>query len=147
MGREIRQVPPDWEHPVNGAGHFQPMFDRTHLKAICGHIVDSLPWYVRHPVHFAEWLNMWPDKAYHRPCWRKGEATCHQVYETVSEGTPTSPVFETLDEVEGWLVEQGHSKHAAKVFCERRWAPSFMMFVGPGDRRQFASGIDYADLE
>lgn len=61
MGREIREVPENWQHPTNGLGAYEPMFAHS---------------------------------------WTKEEATCFQVYETVTEGTPLSPVFKSLDQVE-----------------------------------------------
>jgi hypothetical protein len=70
-----------------------------------------------------------PDADYHRPEFTE-PATCHQIYETVSEGTPVSPVFETKGEMAAWLVEQGHSEDAAARFCEVGWVPSGMACGG-----------------
>lgn len=49
-----------------------------------------------------------------------------QLWETVSEGSPVSPVFPTRDEFEIWLRNVlGYSTRAVRAFIEREWAPSF----------------------
>ena len=32
MGREIRRVPPNWDHPKNSYGSFQPMLNEKRIK-------------------------------------------------------------------------------------------------------------------
>ena len=39
------------------------------------------------------------------PVWPHGTATCFQLYETVTEGTPTSPVFETVEGLAQWCED------------------------------------------
>ncbi len=113
MGREVRKVPAGWEHP----------------KQVCPHS----PWaggcsdarrnggkcYL--PVFEEDFVT-------------DGERTHYQVYETVSEGTPMSPVFATKEELIEWLVNDGgqdgpHSRKAAEAFVKNEWAPS--MVIGP----------------
>jgi len=131
MGREIRKVPPGWEHPKDKDEHYRPLYDRTYNEAL------------------ADWQEYdgadpkgKPGPEYYRPAFAEGEATHYQVYETVTEGTPTSPVFAMLDEVEQWLIGQGHSVKAAHAFCEEGWAPSFIMFTSSSGKRVLISGID-----
>jgi hypothetical protein len=69
----------------------------------------------------------------------KGEGW--QVWETVSEGSPVSPVFATAEELVEHLVGSGHSQAAAENFVKMGWVPSMM--TGPGGLR---SGIDCADV-
>jgi hypothetical protein len=89
-----------------------------------------------------------PDPEYHRTRkWTPEEATAYQVYSTVSEGTPVSPVFETTEALQQWLVEQGHSEHAAARFIETGWAPSGMALLSPATgQRTYASNVDVYDL-
>lgn len=47
-----------------------------------------------------------------------------QVWETVSEGSPISPVFATAEGLEDWLIFQGYSEGAAEQFTKVGWAPS-----------------------
>jgi len=78
MGRKIRSVPPDWEHPKDWKGHYKPLFDRPYEPSA------------------QDWAGGPPDKEYYRPAWTEEEATAFQMYETVSEGTPVSPFFRHL---------------------------------------------------
>lgn len=50
-----------------------------------------------------------------------------QIWETVSEGSPVSPVFPTRDALIEALVKDGHSRKAAENFAESKWAPSMVM--------------------
>jgi len=127
MGREIRQVPPDWEHPRDEKGHYRPLYDGTQLTRIIEHIRYDLPFYIRHPQYFGEWFEAWPDREYSRPRWRRGTAAHFQIYETVSEGTPVSPIFATREGLANWLVEQGHSRKAADEFARRGYAFSMLL--------------------
>lgn len=131
MGREIRRVPPNWEHPKDENGHHRPLFDRTYDQALADwqEHDDADPDYKPNPAHY-------------RPAFAEGEATHYQVYEDVTEGTPVSPVFATLSEVEQWLIKQGHSPEAARAFCKSGWAPSFVMFSKPSSERVLLPGID-----
>lgn len=61
-----------------------------------------------------------------------------QVWETVSEGSPISPVFQTSDEVITWLVDNDYTQEGAEAFVKSGWAPSGWMLEN-GDVR---SGID-----
>jgi len=52
----------------------------------------------------------------------------YQLWETVSEGSPVSPVFATLDEFVNYLIEEEHMEpKQARKFSEIGWAPSFYM--------------------
>ena len=132
MGREIRRVPKDWEYPRDESGHYKPMFDQTYLQGIWGHIRYELPWYTnfRHWRHLPEWFDSWPNKAYYRRRWRGGEAAYYQVYENVTEGTPSSPAFASKEDLTKWLIEQGHSEYAAERFVEEGSVPSMLITNG-----------------
>ena len=96
MGREIRRVPPDWQHPTDARGHYKPLFDSTYAEA--------LEDYRR---SFTEWNGSPPNPDFYRPAWPEASATAFQVYETVSEGTPVSPVFPTREELVDHLLADG----------------------------------------
>jgi hypothetical protein len=58
---------------------------------------------------FMSWHGESPDPAYYRQDdLDDEELECFQIYENGSEGTPESPVFETLEQMEDWLVGGGH---------------------------------------
>lgn len=63
----------------------------------------------------------------------------YQVWETVSEGSPISPVFPTADELVKWLVGKGYSPEAAVAFADAGWAPSMVLIPGKGLKRDIES--------
>lgn len=65
-----------------------------------------------------------------------------QLWETVTEGSPISPVFVHKEEFVIYLTRQGYSKKAAEEFCKRGWAPSGVMTGG-----RMYDGIEACGLE
>ena len=106
MGREIRRVPPGWEHPKMKNGDYQPVRDEEYGDAL-------LDWDSRRPNPdngdaLLEWSESKPDPKYYRQQrWTSEEATAYQVYETITEGTPVSPVCPTINDLIKYLVEDG----------------------------------------
>jgi hypothetical protein len=65
--------------------------------------------------------------------WKKEEppaGTGWQLWETVSEGSPLSPVFVHRESLVEHLVNQGYSKKAAEAFTKVGWAPSGVIVDG-----------------
>ena len=121
MGREIRKVPSNWDHPITedsyGRKRLQPMFDDTYATASANWLNDfdrirsggAKGYEIEcYPLGVTEWAseNTAPDPQYYRP-WADEDATWFQVWETVSEGTPVSPPFATEDELVNYLAENG----------------------------------------
>lgn len=130
MGREIRRVPMDWQHPKDWRGNYIPLYDRTYEEALDEHSAsgDADAWK--------------PTPEYYRPKWDDNALLGWCMYEDVSEGTPVSPVFATSDELALWLVEsQGISLAGAHKFIEMGWSPSFVMSPQTG----FINGLEYVD--
>lgn len=154
MGREIRRVPPNWEHPQNDKGYI-PMYDEDIETAGRKWLDNCIAWdngthkdLLESPELKQEYPFFWmwdgdpPDPDSHRQKF-EAEPTWYQVYETVSEGTPVTPPFSTKQELIDYLVENGdfwdqhetrwHAKRGgwerknAEAFVEREWAPSFMI--------------------
>lgn len=72
----------------------------------------------------------------------KGEGW--QLWETVSEGSPVSPVFATADELAGWMSDPGRGDRwvppaAAAKFIADGWAPSFVGSPATG----LVSGVEW----
>jgi hypothetical protein len=126
MGREIRMVPPNWEHPKKltrnwwpGEGYketmqFQPMHDEPFAAAMDQWYSEWKQWEVKtHPDYDPEYPEYWeyagnpPNPEYYRPSWPDGSATWFQVYETVSEGSPVTPPFATKEDLIEYLVKYG----------------------------------------
>lgn len=143
MGREIRRVPLEWEHPQNGRGHYQPMYDRTLRERFEEIDVDREKWVKQYGslvtkndtgLNFYEFWNddLGVSPSCYRPEFPEGATLGYCVYETISEGTPISPIFETLQEIQAWVIEQGYSEAAAKAFCESGFAFSMALIPGHG---------------
>lgn len=125
MGREIRRVPANWQHPKIRCDHrpicqngecYQPMRDENFDDAAKEWKEDFLSWergerpdYCSEEyrnLEFWEYTNDPPDRKYYRP-YKDEEATWYQVYETVSEGTPVTPPFATQQELVEYLINNG----------------------------------------
>jgi hypothetical protein len=106
-------VPPGWEHPRNEHGRHIPLFDSN----------ESYD-------HLGEQPENAAGQPPFMPRWSPEEATSYQVYENITEGTPVSPVFDSLDGMRDWLVDQGYSRRAAEAFCRRGRVPTFMAVEG-----------------
>jgi hypothetical protein len=179
MGREIRRVPPNWEHPRGDRGHgrgedFLAMYDRDYesdarawnLGIVLWELqrFSLLRWIVKHLLpkridrrqadddyNYWEYCNP-PDSETCRPKFTE-EATWFQVYETVSEGTPVTPPFETKEELIEYLTAHGDfwdqrrrqegglcehfdnepwTEEAARSFVRAGSAPTFVGFPSKG---------------
>jgi len=107
MGREIRKVPANWEHPRKSNGNYQPMFNRFYGDAIAEWIENHNKWEdgthdnlvdgsctkEEYPF-YAMWGGGPPTVEYYQTKKYAPEELTHiQLYEDTSEGTPKSPVF------------------------------------------------------
>ena len=138
MGREVRRVPPDWEHPRDSKGNYMPMYDETFEEAAAQWKADFSKWESDpdsrgdHDCEFWEYDGNPPDREYYRPKWPEESATHYQMYEDTSEGTPISPVIATPEELARWLVDNKASAFADQTatyeewlrVCNGGWAPS-----------------------
>jgi hypothetical protein len=153
MGREIRRVPPGWQHPTDDEGHPLPLFDEDHETAV-------RDWRAQrgearaHGYTLEEWAGNEPDPACYRPAWTE-DATAYQVYENVSEGTPISPVFETREALLEWLTQPDGapclglggrpailSREQAERFIEVGYAPSFVMTIDDRGVKRAVNGVE-----
>jgi hypothetical protein len=69
-----------------------------------------------------------------------------QVWETVSEGSPVSPVFNSAESLVFWLESEGHSRLAAENFVKSGSVPSGV-FVNLESSSHFYSDIESAALQ
>ena len=133
---------------------FKPLYDQD-IEASAKEWIEGLNLWLRgeHPdqkdggasefKYYWEWAGNPPNPEFYRPAWKPEEMTCYQIYETVSEGTPVSPVFETLDQMRDWLIEQGYSEAVANGFVKDGWVPSMIYSPQTG----VVSGIDISGLD
>lgn len=151
MGREIRMVPPHWEHPrwkpgevCSGrtVGSYRPCYDEDYETAAKEWIANFDLW--RNGEHdkqdatikyYWEYENT-PDEETCRPAFEQ-ESTWLQVYETVSEGTPVTPPFATKQEPIDYLSTMGDfwdqkrregpwNRESAEKFVNAGYFPSMM---------------------
>lgn len=109
MGREIRQVPPNWEHPQETCSHYPsckyPGCDPGHHyipKLNLNYHAEVKKWYEgiskfkpnKYAKYYHEYEGDPPDERHYLSYDPESEeCTWFQLYETVSEGTPVSPSF------------------------------------------------------
>lgn len=139
MGREIRRVPPNWEHPKKQrfdarkmayVEDYQPMYDRAFAPEMREWYAEWGKWESREHedyeagTTFWEWHGSPPDPEFHRPDWAEGTATWFQVYETVSEGTPVTPPFATKAELIDYLAANGDRWDQLRVQEGRKEGPA-----------------------
>ena len=111
MGRELRKVPANWEHPKKSDGRWQPMFETFYGDALADWLKEHQQWEDgTHPdlqekperkteyPFYAMWGGNPPDVEYYQTKKYSEEELTHiQLYESTSEGTPCSPVFAKED--------------------------------------------------
>ena len=118
MGREVRRVPADWEHPKKyGQGSLEPLYDgygdaleefRVAVEKMG--LGEALDYHGGGPVS----ENYMPD-------WPEAERTHYQMYEDTTEGTPLSPVFPTPEELARWLADNGASSFGSMTATYDQW--------------------------
>ncbi len=141
MGREVRRVPPDWKHPKDGWGRYEPMHDQGYREALGKWEVEREQWEKgfrkgwkmygepewvpregdQLTMSFEDWHGERPDPRDYRPDWPEETRTHYQMYETCSEGTPISPIFATPEELAHWLADSGASAFAGMTATYEQW--------------------------
>lgn len=158
MGREIRRVPPNWSHPTRmrfgwGMGEgwhaklsYVALYDQTHAEALAEWEADKAKWeagerpeYASVKTTFAEYYGERPDPKHYRP-FTNEEATWFQLWETVSEGTPVSPPFATLDELAAYLAEWGDFWDQSRAVRAMPASEVERLLVETDHKHQFKAG-------
>jgi hypothetical protein len=94
-----------------------------------GRQIVRVPPRFRHPVdENGEMIVGAHHEALH--CIPDDKKTAFQIYENVSEGSPVSPIFESLGELSSWLAEQGASPSYIQTLIADGHAPSFVVQNG-----------------
>lgn len=140
MGREVRRVPADWQHPkikrMNRIKRveeeiYQAMHDTPFGPKMREWFAAWEAWERgERPSHcdeerarlsYWEWAGPPPDPAYYRPDWPEESRTHLMMYEDTSEGTPISPAFETPEEVARWCADNGASLFGGSAGTYDQW--------------------------
>ena len=130
MGREIKRVPLDFDWPI---GHIWPTYmmrlctegvryaihEKDESADVCGAC--------RHAARLAGVKVM----GYGCPDWKIHPPTGdgYQLWETVTEGSPISPVFATPEELADWLVAPDNDTSITRGTTRDQW---LAMIRGPG---------------
>ena len=109
MGRQLRKVASNWQHPKNENGNYIPLLDGKFSERLAKWEEENEQWEKgfrddwnggwkpreadKLNMTFAEWDGEKPVKEDYMPEWKEEELTHIQLYENTSEGTPISPVY------------------------------------------------------
>jgi hypothetical protein len=164
MGREVRRVPENWEHPKEQMDGFDGPFlaykalfpGERYQAAVDEWDAGRVEWeegprpdFTLKPKYaemsYEEWAGQRPNIDNYMPNWPDEERTHLMMYENTSEGTPISPAFKTPEELARWLADNNASAFGnstatyegwLRVAC-RGWAPSMIIVGGV-----MVSGVD-----
>jgi len=118
MGREVRRVPADWQHPKNDAGRFIPLFPGEDYECRMTEFQADAAAY---GLAYAMEVHGAISKADYMPNWTEEERTHLMMYENTSEGTPISPAFKTPEELALWLVDNKASAFGYDIASYEAW--------------------------
>lgn len=140
MGREVRRVPADWQHPkkrefnyLKGCyeERYRPMHDRPFAPAMREWIAEWEAWErgerpdyctgESRDLPYWEWAGAPPHPDYYRPDWPDAERTHFQMYEDTSEGTPISPVMDSPESLARWLADNNASAFGDMTATYEQW--------------------------
>lgn len=109
MGRQLRKVAANWQHPKNENGNYISLFDGKFSERLAKWEEENAQWEKGFRddrnggwkpkeadelnMTFAEWDGEKPVKEDYMPEWKNEELTHVQLYENTSEGTPISLVY------------------------------------------------------
>lgn len=143
MGREVRKIPANWEHPTKENGEYDDLRGDTFEKDYAEWDTEKEAWLRGERPDFCseecpstirafiEWNGEAPNPDYY--CNYEGkEPTLFALYQNVSEGTPLTPAFPTLKELEDYLVISGadfdgrYTREEAHRICQGGYAPTLM---------------------
>lgn len=157
MGREIRRVPENWQHPTYDNPYhgevLKPLLGRSFADEAKEWDVAKKAWDSgERPDYFnaardgsysfEEWHGERPEPEWYVPYDLDAPLPWWQMYETVSEGTPVTPAFATPEELVEHLATIGEDygngtgsgpwdRGRAKEFvCNERSAPTFVIDHG-----------------
>lgn len=133
MGREVRRVPKDWNHPKDDHGGYIPLhepsaplrdmilqwWDDEHLWSAGEHPDQQRDY--KTPERFCDWDGGPPNPSDYMPWWPDEMKTHYQMYETCSEGTPISPVMDTPEDLARWLADHDASAFADMTATYDQW--------------------------
>jgi non-ribosomal peptide synthetase component F len=117
MGREVRMVPADWQHPKDEHGEFIPMYCESYAEAAAEFMAAANEKGLQHAI---DEYGV-PEEQHYMPDWPPEQRTHYMMYEDTSEGTPISPAFSTPEELARWLADTGASAFGRDTASYEAW--------------------------
>lgn len=144
MGREVRMVPANWQHPQEKSDYtgelcFVPLFDGDYESAasdwdegwekwqqgLCENYSSDEKWTAIEPeyqqMRYTGYAGSRPSPDDYMPQWPAEMRTHLMMYETTTEGTPISPAFETPEDLARWLADNEASAFARQPASYEHW--------------------------
>lgn len=161
MGREVRRVPADWQHPKDERGNYVPLRNGPFEKAAREWDEEAAKWargefpdYASPKsrlLSYEEWNGARPKRENYMPTWTPEQATHLMMYEDTSEGTPISPAFATPEELARWLADTSASAFGNSTASYEQWLRVARGGWAPGavytPETGLISGVEAADEE
>ena len=168
MGREVRRVPADWQHPKHWTGgmrgpeerykplypgeKYQPAVDEWDEKCAkwkAGWRPDYCTSEEHRAMCYEQWSGQRPHRDDYMPNWPAEQRTHLMMYEDTTEGTPISPAFATPEELARWLADtnasafgsDGASYEAWLRIALGGWAPSMVFTLEAGLQSGVAAAL------
>lgn len=147
MGREVRMVPPAWEHPKYPQddpeeyrrGRYIPLFESGYAEAaakwdegwakwqagLTENYGGDEKWAPIEPkyagMRYTDYAGSRPSPDDYMPDWAPEQRTHFMMYEDTSEDTPKSPAFATAEELARWLADTGASAFGDSTASYDEW--------------------------
>lgn len=146
MGRELRKVPKNWEHPKDENGNYIPLL-KSFAERHADWVKQKEMWEkglrddfnggwkpiedkYKH-MTFEEWDGNEPQRGDYMPEWSESEKTYFQMYEDTTEGTPISPVMESAESLARWLADNNVSAFADMTASYESWLKTILAGSSP----------------
>lgn len=165
MGREMRRVPPHWQHPQDAEGDYRPLYGSGWEHAYAVWKQGQQWWHAgfrwkygtgfvfKEPdveESYEEWEGAAPCQAEYMPTWAPRDAYWYQMYETTTEGTPISPPLPSPEQLAQWLVAHQVSAFAGETasydawlaVCQGGYAPSAVSVQSSEGISRLVSGVE-----
>ena len=133
MGRELKRVPLDFEWPIGEiwegfcpsiekfqklfGDKFPVLYEYNHAREICGKCEDNFG-ACSESADYCFWHNPKNKKKWHKEI-PVGKG--YQLWENTTEGSPMSPVFETLEQLCEYLADNQVSWFAGMTMSKEEW--------------------------
>jgi len=147
MGREVRMVPADWQHPKEWSDYrreerYVPLYKSTGnafaeadaewsegweqwQKGFAKNYGEGGEWRPKEPDEIGRQYTWYagrrPSPDDYMPNWPQEQRTHLMMYENTSEGTPISPAFATPEELARWLADNNASAFGGEGASYEAW--------------------------